>query len=70
MERKIDLQQDPHLPGEWLADWSSADLLTPENRYDILSAMDEAGAEKRSASSIGALRIPTRHPREIFPFEI
>ena len=70
MERKHDLQPDPHLPTEWLADWSDADLLSPENRYDILSAMDEAGAEKRSQHAIGALRIPTRHPRDIFPFSI
>lgn len=69
MQRKHDLQQDSHLPSEWL-DWSSLDMLAPETAYDILSAMDEAGAEKRPQQTIGALRIPTRHPRDIFPFEI
>jgi hypothetical protein len=70
MVSKQDLNEDPHLPTQWLADWSDADLLSPENRYDILSAMDEAGAEKRPQQTIGALRIPTRHPRDIFPFSI
>jgi hypothetical protein len=68
MDLKPDLQQDSHLPSDWLVpDFVSLDSLTTETAYAILSAMDEAGAEKRPLQTIGALRLPVRHPSDFSP---